>query len=311
MLARGLAIAALVAACFRPSVHPGAPCSPDGSCPNGLECRGDVCVAPGDEDAGADTATDATVDAAIDAGTGSWSAPVPVPGVDSTDVEDDPSFTANRLKMVFTSTRAGGLGLEDIYIGTRATTADPFTVAPLTALNSSAAEQSPEISADGKTLYFTSTRSGANVVYASKLAGGAWSPPAAVPELAAINGDDVAISPDGLTVLGIEFTSTGNLIVMAYRASTAVPFGPLAEVKELEVTTDLAAPTLTNGGMTVYFHAGSPRDLYRSTLVNGHYTTPAQVTELNTAGRDAAPFVSATDDHLMFNRDGELYETSR
>src|SRR5262249_36162472 len=205
MLARGLAIAALTAACFRPAVHPGAPCSSDGSCPNGLECRSDLCVEPGgnEPDAAGDALADTAIDAAIDGGPAAWSAPTPVPGVDSTDVEDDPSFTANRLTMVFTSTRAGGLGMEDLYIGTRATTADPFTVAPLTALSSTAREQSPEISADGKTLYFTSTRSGANVVYKSTLVTGGWSPPAAVPELAAINGDDVAISPDGLSALGI------------------------------------------------------------------------------------------------------------
>jgi hypothetical protein len=304
-----------VAACYSPVPSSGAPCSPTGACPSGLECRSGVCERPGaaDPDATTDTprddaATDAPHDAAAYV---PWSTPTPLPGINSNAVEDDPSFTADRLTMMFTSDRAGGLGGPDLYIATRASVGATFTVTALTALSSSAFEQSPEISADGNTLRFTSNRSGTNVVYISTRSGGVWSAPATVPELATIDGDDVAISPDQLTALGIDFTVTGNKIMRATRASKAVPFGALADVIPLEITTDLAAPTLTDGGATVYFHAGASRDIYVSHLVGGVYMTPTKVTELDTSGRDAAPFVSATDDYMMFERDGDLYETSR
>jgi hypothetical protein len=307
MIARGLAAAVALTSCYQPTVHPGAPCAADGTCPSGLTCRADTCVEPGTDAADAGDTGDVAADAALRP----WATPTPVPGVDSTSTEDDPSFTADRLTMVFTSDRPGGLGMTDIYLGTRASTNDAFAVTEVTAVNSAMVEQSPEISADGRTLYFTSTRNGSNAVFMSSRQGNAWSVPIAVPELAAITGDDVAVSPDGLTALGIEFTNAGNKLVRAVRSSTSDPFGTLVELTELEITTDLAAPTLTNDAAIVYFHAGTTRDIYRAELVDGHYTTPVPVTELNSPGRDAAPFVSASDDHIMFNRDGELMESTR
>jgi Tol biopolymer transport system component len=79
----------------------------------------------------------------------------------------------------------------------------------------------------------------------------------------------------------------------------------------LDVTGDVAAPSLTNDAATVYLHGGQPRDLYVAYKQGASFTTPVKITELNTGGRDAAPSISADGKRLLFERDGELYESSR
>jgi hypothetical protein len=61
---------ALLAACYSPQVSPGAPCSPEGTCPGSLTCVEGTCVPPGTPgtDAATDAASpDATPDAPPDA----------------------------------------------------------------------------------------------------------------------------------------------------------------------------------------------------------------------------------------------------
>lgn len=316
---RAALLTLIVAGCYRPEPSPGAPC-PTGECPAGQSCIAGTCRAEGDPgpdvgaEAGPPTDADPGVrdapsppDAPIDAPR-IWSVPVLVPGVNSASGESDPSLTADRLTIVFTSTRAGGLGMEDIYIGTRATTASAFTVAAITAINSATRDLSPEISADGNTIYFTSNRSGNYEVYVTTRSGGVWSAPVLVTELSSTAGEgDVAISPDGLTAL-VE-RSTG--IYLATRASVGAAFGTPALVAILDVTGDVAAPTLTNGATTVYLHGGGTRDLYVAYRQGTTFTTPVPVTDLNTASRDASPFVSADGTRLVFERAGELYESTR
>jgi hypothetical protein len=308
MVRRSAVIALVAAGCYRPAPSPGAPC-PTGECPTGERCIAGTCRADGDpgaDDAPPDTGLDA-MDAPADAPR-VWSTPVPIPGVNSSAVEDDPSITADRLTIVFTSDRAGGLGSDDIYLGTRATTADAFTVAPLTSINSAMNESSPEISADGHTLYFTSDRGGNFDVYITTRSGDTWSAPQVVPELSSSAGEsDVAISPDGLTAL----VARGSGIYMATRASTTAAFGTPVLAAVLDVTGDVAAPSLTDGAATVYLHGGATRDLYVAYRQGATFTTPVPITELDTASRDAAPFISADGTRLLFERAGELYESTR
>ena len=302
-----------VAGCYQPAPSPGAPC-PDGVCPTDQACVAGTCRADGEPALDADApdapgAPDARgpADAPAD-GPAGWSAPVLIASVSSTSNETDPSMTADRLTIVFASNRPGGLGSDDLYLGTRASTADPFTVTALTALSSSARERSPEISPDGNTLYFGSSRGSSSDVYVSVRSNGAWSAPQLVAALNTSSSEgDLAVSPDGLTAI----VERSNHLFLATRASTAVAFDPPVAVPTLEVTSDVAGPSLTNGAATVYLHAGATRDLYVAYRQGAGFTVPVPITELNTSGRDAAPFVSPDNRHLVFERDGDLYETSR
>lgn len=306
--------AVLATACYQPTPSPGAPCGPGDSCPSGEECRGGYCFAigtPADADLTEDVGSE--IDA-IDGMPmlGPWGTPSVIPSLETSDSgETDPSISADRLTVVLSATATAGD--TDLWLATRTQVAMPFTLTKLAALNSTADEDSAEISADGKTIYFVSDRvtAGSSDVYMSTFTT-AWSMPAVVSSLSSTGDDgDLAVSPDGLTAVVLN-TSGQNKFLFHTRASTMVPFGAPTQHTELHITTDIAAPTITNDAQTIYFHAGATRDLYVAHLQgNGTYTTPAPVTALNTTGRDAAPFVLQSDRYLIFDRDGDIYEVTR
>jgi Tol biopolymer transport system component len=62
--------------------------------------------------------------------------------------------------LYLTSTRAGGAGLDDIYVSTRLGEGEWSVVTPMAALNTSAVDKQPAISRDGLQFIFSSTRSG-------------------------------------------------------------------------------------------------------------------------------------------------------
>lgn len=301
----------LVVGCYQPTAQIGAECSPLGECPTGQRCVAGICREEGfrDIDARIDNDIDAPViptDGPPDALVlGPWSAPVAIPGVDSASAEGDASLTANRLKICFTSSRNGN---EDLFLGIRATTMSAFVVAAIPNVNSASRDTSCEISADGSRIVFTSNRNGNFDVFLSLEQGGVFQPPNVVLELmSAANENDVAISPDGLTLL----LSRNNDMFLATRSDPTGMFTTPVLVPELDVTGNVAAPSLTNDAATVYLHAGGTRDLYTATRMGTTFTTPVPITELNTAQRDAAPFVSADDRTLVFERNGVLMESTR
>jgi len=309
---RLLGVMLFFAGCYRPRVPVGAACSNDGSCPSNQVCIDDFCEPLGTLPLDAATDIDAPInapDAPDLPGSGMWTAPTKVPGVNSSMGEDDPSGTPDRLTIVFTSNRNG---TDDIFLGTRPNTTASFVVAPLDTLNSvNASENSPEISADGTTIYFTSDRvtAGSGDVYVSHKIGGTWSMPALVTELSTGQDEsDVAISPDELTAM----VARAGKLMIATRSTTTGAFSAPADVPSLAVPgNDAAAPSITNNADAVYFHAGSVRDLYYAKRSGNAYTAPAPISELNTAMRDDGPFVSADEHHLMYGHTGDIYETSR
>jgi hypothetical protein len=323
MGARWLGAVVLVAACYSPAVHPGAPCGPGDSCPSGLVCEANVCVVPGTGsampdawdmvlDTPPDTSSATPMDAPAD-GTPAyvpWGTPAVIASLNaiSGQGEDDPTFTSNKLTVIETSNSP-----DDLYECTRPAIGQAFTCTIITVLNSTSDDRSPEISADGLTLYFTSNRSGTNQAYTSTKVNGLWTTPVLNTQLSASGSPgDIAISPDGLTAIVDEDAATQNHFIMYTRASTTATWANPVTHTELEVTTDIAAPSITNNGAVIYFHAGGTRDIYTAKrMANGTYTTPVPVTEPNTASRDAAPFVSADDKYMMFERAGDIYETSR
>jgi beta-lactamase regulating signal transducer with metallopeptidase domain len=82
--------------------------------------------------------------------------------VNSSSSESQPSISADGLSLFFASDRAGGLGSDDIWVTTRASVSDPWGL-PVNLgppVNTAADDFCPNISGDGSTLYFGSTRTG-------------------------------------------------------------------------------------------------------------------------------------------------------
>ena len=293
----------LVAGCYSPSPGTGAPCASDQQCPSPLRCVANTC---GGEltDGSPDDVADA-VDAGPDAPLGMWSPPKEVDGVNTTSNESDPSFTPDRLTIVFTSDRAGD---DDIYLGTRMATSDPFTVTKLDLVSAIGIDDhSPEISADGQTVYFTSARLGNSDIFRSIRVSSGWQLPERVEGLSSTSTEgDVAISPDGkyaVVVRGTHF----------YGAMRADPTASWPAPVEIPGTfgASPAAPSL-NGNLDLYHHAtDAGRDLFVARRSPTGVDPAAKIVELSTANRDAAPFVSADDRHLMFECSGDICESSR
>jgi len=313
-------VLALLVGCYGPTVSPGSPCSEDGSCPTGLACHADRCVlAPADGQPTDTRLVDGTLDdgppsdTAIDSTTAAtWSTPTALTGtgVNTAANETDPSITSDRLTLYFIRTVAGN---GEIFVATRASVTDPFgTATTVAALNSTSAEQSPEISSDGQTIIFTSNRGGNFDVYTSVLLGATWTPPLVASELSTSQiENDVAVSPDQLTALVSRGPTGARKLYQATRASVLAMFGTPVELTDISAIPDASAPSLTNSAATVYFHAGGVRDLFVTQKSGTSYPTPSPIAELNTTGRDASPFVLQSDDYLLFERAGNLYETSR
>jgi len=92
-----------------------------------------------------------------------WGPPVNLGSiVNSSSLDYWPSISPDGLSLFFTSNRSGGYGPDDVYMTRRATVSDPWGL-PVNLgppVNTSADNGCPNISADGRTLYFTSDRPG-------------------------------------------------------------------------------------------------------------------------------------------------------
>jgi hypothetical protein len=292
------AILALLAGCYSPNPGVGGPCSEQGFCPAGQMCFSGKCLlGPPDIDAAVDAEIDAgTGDAMIDAKvdappaidaapdafvSATWLTPTPIPGIASGGGDSDPCMTPDRLTIAFQRNN-------DLYLGTRNSTGAAFTIAPLTVLNSSADDSSPALSADGKTMYFTSDRliSNGNDVFVSTFNGTTWSAPTLVTQLSSPSDDgDIGISRDGLiAVIG----RSGTAIYKATRATTTSTWGAPVAISNV------------------------PRDLFVSRRNGALYNVPTAITELNGAAtREASPEISGDDLHMAFEIDGDLFESRR
>lgn len=104
------------------------------------------------------------VDAPLDgAPSGAWSAPAKVPPAATSLPEDDVTMSRDTLELIFAVDPGAGTG-KDLYSVTRASTTSDWTTTPtkLSFDSSTTSDESPRLSADGKTLYFASGRDSSN-----------------------------------------------------------------------------------------------------------------------------------------------------
>jgi Tol biopolymer transport system component len=263
-----------------------------------------ACAGPAPNPAAPDASA---LDAPSEAGERRWSMPRLVDGVSSPSTEDDPSFTADHLTIVFTSTR-NGTG-DDIFLGTRPDPEGSFSLLPLDALLSPAEESSPELSADGTTLLFASDRSGDFDIYmATRPPNGTFSAPTRVDSLSTVgaNETDVALSPDGLTAI----LRRDGTFMRARREDPSAAFDPPIAIAGVAFGTNPSAPSLDAAG-DLYFHAGTQRDLFVARAQGASFADPTPIPELATSARESGPCISADETYLMFARGGQIMETTR
>jgi Tol biopolymer transport system component len=182
--------------------------------------------------------------------------------VNSSSEEYGPSLSADGLELYFGSNRPGGSGDYDIWVAKRAAVGDAFaSPVVLPAVNSTATDYFPILSADGLSLYFASTRSGGlgnHDTWVSTRADQTSAFPAPTNFADTNTSDDeiaIAMSADKLTFF-IQSSRSGTLggydVWIASRSTTAQPFGATSNLTAVNSTSQDQATWLSPDGLRLY-----------------------------------------------------------
>jgi Tol biopolymer transport system component len=173
------------------------------------------------------------------------------------------AITRDGLTGVLSSDRGGS---NDLFILTRSSVFATFGGAtPAAALNSSSDDAAPKWSADGKTIYFDSTRTGARDLYVADALGTGFGAPRPITELNTPDLEAAAVpSADELTIyfLSQRAPSPDGDVYVATRASKGAPFGAPKQVPGINSSALDVPGWISPDGCTIYLS---------STRVGGHY----------------------------------------
>jgi hypothetical protein len=234
-----------------------------------------------------------------------------------------PSLSTDGRRLFFAAS-ADGID-EQIATATREERGGAFSpAAALAGINSAGEDGTPLLSADGRSLYFHSTRPGGlgnrDVWLSTRADAGAEF--AAPTLLAGINGPDVDhlpwVSRDELTLLWatnrIGGVGQGDIWI-ARRNSRSDGFSGVAPLSGVNGTSNEGRAVLSNDGLTVYFASERPGgvgsvDLWVATRNDGSgsFSEVTNLAGLNSSSFDTDPFLSADERELLFSsaRDGRV-----
>lgn len=197
-------------------------------------------------------------------------------------------------------------------------------------INTPGDEYGPTFTPDNRTLYFVRriSRSGPEFIMVSHLTNGQWS----APQTAEFSGQyfdkEPFVAPNGKRlffasqrpVSGTE-AKRGRDFDLWYVEKTARNWGAPHHLGPIVNTPDYENyPAVTADG-TLYFASvreggKGQNDLYRARLVNGEYTKPENLAEINTPYTDADPYIAPDGSRMIFSSDrpgsygeGDLYVT--
>ena len=287
------------------------------------------------------TATDASVDRdanvdALDVGAGAacdlnkpFKTPTLVGGVNTTMDEFSARLSPDQLT-VYVHNDSGG---HDLFVATRATKQAPFgNPVPITELNTPNFQGHPSVTADGLTLYFTSSEPGGpgnfDIHSSSRPATTViFSSPSVVANVNTAGPEDVVYAtPDGTTL--VLSNNTGGSFDLYSTSLVGGTFGAPQTIAAVNTTAGLEDfPVITADGLTLFYAHATANTLnaaqifvaHRSTTLDG-FGIPSSVVELNpNDGSTSAPtWISpdACDLYFISNRPNgvggfDIYEASR
>ncbi len=205
--------------------------------------------------------------------------------------DDDPCLTRDQLEIFFDSNRDGN---NDLFSARRSAITEPWsTPVPITAVNSAAIEEHPQISGDGLTLYFTSRRGGgeANLWQSTRPdRDQGFGPPI---EIANVNSPELeAMGAVDARDLVLVFSSMrGGLNVdelyESRRVSTDQPWSAPVAIGALNTATFERGPHLDDLGLVIYFDQGGDSRLVwamRDSL-DAPWSAPIALDELDVTGQ--------------------------
>lgn len=252
--------------------------------------------------------------------------PTPVAMLNTTDIEDDPSLTADLLEIYFASDRPGGQGM-DIWRSSRMDPAGSWNAPSVVAVvNSTSEETAPYISRDGLVLWFGSYRLGELDIWMSTRPNrtAAWSLPTVVDELRSADVDS-GPTTDATATLMIMNRGPASATLDLYaseRASAQDVWSVPVPLTGFATAADDAGAWLSADGTVIYFASNRAgglggRDLYRATrsAPSAIFGNVVPLVEINTAGTDSDPWISDDERFIWFAGGGmfggDIYEASR
>jgi serine/threonine protein kinase len=202
-----------------------------------------------------------------------WSVPENLgPEINTEFDEMTPFLSADGLQLYFASNRPGGEGDSDLYIATRPAIDQRFGM-PIRlegAINSSALDSAPSLTADGLTMAFHSTRGGMDhELYISER--NAIDQPWGEPVIYRRGNDDGRfsefrpwLSADGLTMTFISHRNQFHGVWRTTRPDRRSPFGDPVKIMTYADIRRIGGPSFTPDGRMVVFNRSSqfyPQDL--------------------------------------------------
>ena len=241
--------------------------------------------------------------------------------VNSSSHDSSPFISADGLSLFFASERPGGSGDFDLWVTTRITTespwSEPMNLGP--SVNSSASDYYPNISHDGLTLYFYSTRGGGiggSDIWITTRASvsDSWAPAENLGSIVNSTADEAApcISSDGLSLLFRSTRSGGFGEADIWQATRPTVNDAWREPVNLGSAINGSAwdcgVNLSVDGLSLFFHSNRSGglgnfDLYLSSrnTRDGEWSTPINLGEnINTRHNDFCPSLSANNQWLYF-----------
>jgi len=251
--------------------------------------------------------------------------PVPLSSLDGAQ-----SVSADGLSLYFASWRTGGYGNIDLWMSTRPTTEDnwgnPVNLGPT--VNSSAYDWSPNLSADGLTLFFTSNRDGGYGysdlwVTTRPTTSAPWGVPVNLgPTVNTSNWDrEPSISVDGLSLYFSSYNRSGGYgdydLWMTTRATIFDPWGTPINLGPTVNTSDSDRDlSISADGLWLFFNSDRPGssgegDIWLTTrkTTSDPWGTPVNLgPTVNSSCEDICPTISLDGSMLYFasNRPGGL-----
>ncbi len=251
---------------------------------------------------------------------GDWLAPEPVTDLGLPEQNHfGPSLT-NDPAVLFYSLATGED--EDIWRAKRDSPGGDFSGAgAVLELNTGDMDGAPYITADGRTLWFASTRPGGlgdRDIWKAEGGVNGFSAPVNVTE---VNSDTLdhlpTLSADGLILMfGSHRDGFGHEhLFIARRASQGAAFDEPAPVTELNTEGYNGSPAISGDGLSVLFAsgrvAGNGNDLYVATrdARDEPFGEPQPIAELSSADNEEDPRLSPAGDEIFFasDRDGGPY----
>lgn len=245
--------------------------------------------------------------------------------------DDDPTLTADLREIYFASNRAGGLDTNgDIWMAQRSA-ADQAWSAPVfvAALSSAVEDQSPGISADGLTIYFTSRRGGGDSDFYRATRpdrATAWSVPEVVTELST-GLDEFEPQPDATDhrlVLYRQLNDGNRDLFETTRTDAVAVWAAPVAIDSVNTTAEERSPALADGGLAILFGSDRAGALGLHDLFIAHRpalgepfaaAAPLADADLNTTADEDDPWLSPDGRTLYFSSDrsgdSEIYEATR